>query len=122
MSTTKPSNKLRVYICGPISGIENGNKKAFDLMEAQLWTRGFHPINPHVTCAHIKREFYQSDKAHWQACMRADIRELMTADAIVLLPGWQNSKGAHVEITLAKELGIRQISFQSGNSAAEHQK
>jgi Domain of unknown function (DUF4406) len=111
--------KIRVYICGPISGIPEHNKPAFDAMESELRSLGLEPINPHLTCAHIKREFYPTDKDHWQACMRADIRELMRADMITLLPGWENSKGAKIEIALARELSIKEFKLRPGNGGAE---
>ena len=88
-------------------------------MERQLREHGFEPINPHNTCAHILREFFPSDNAHWTACMKADIREMMTADMITLLPGWESSKGAKLEIALARELGIKELKNKPVDSGAE---
>ena len=38
--------------------------------------------------------------------MRADVMLLAICDAIALLPGWQNSRGARVEYLLAREMGL----------------
>lgn len=111
------SAKIRVYICGPITGIPEFNKPAFDSVEDQLRHQGFEPINPHRTCAHILRSFFPSDQAHWRACMKVDIRELMTCDMIVLLPGWESSKGAKLEVALARELSIGELKLKAGNGA-----
>jgi hypothetical protein len=38
--------------------------------------------------------------------MRADIKALCDCDGLALLPGWQHSNGAHVELNLAHRLGM----------------
>lgn len=101
--------KKRVYICGPISGLPNLNRDAFIAMERVLIELGYDAVNPHNTCANIFRELYPNDKEHWKACMKADIAQLMSSDYILLLPGWDMSKGAKIEIALARELGINQL-------------
>ena len=45
--------------------------------------------------------------APWVDHMREDIRALMLCDEIHLLPGWQNSRGARIELDLAVALGLR---------------
>lgn len=41
--------------------------------------------------------------------MKADIKLLMDCDAIYLLKGWEDSKGARIEKELAESLGYRII-------------
>ena len=43
----------------------------------------------------------------WEACMRSDIAELVKCDAIQLLHGWENSKGATLEHHIAERLGLQ---------------
>jgi hypothetical protein len=46
--------------------------------------------------------------APWQYYMRADISALVTkCDAIHMLPGWWQSKGARLEWYIATQLGMR---------------
>jgi hypothetical protein len=40
----------------------------------------------------------------WGDCMRADIKAMCDCDMLILLPGWQRSKGAHIELNLAHRL------------------
>lgn len=42
----------------------------------------------------------------WICWMRADIRELVDCQAIYALGGWQQSRGASIEVGLADSLGL----------------
>lgn len=45
----------------------------------------------------------------WEDSMRADIAELVTCQAIAMLPGWQQSRGATLEHHIATQLGLEVI-------------
>lgn len=91
----------RVYIAGPMSGIPDLNFPAFHAAAAKLRELGFDVINP--------AEINTDPSAGWAACMRADIAQLVTCDAIALLPGWQKSRGASLEHHIAVALGMRVV-------------
>ena len=42
----------------------------------------------------------------WEEYMRKDLRLLCDCTAIYLLPGWEKSKGAHLELHIAHRLGM----------------
>ena len=42
----------------------------------------------------------------WEACMRRDIAELVSCDAVAVLAGWEKSRGASLEVHIAKALGM----------------
>lgn len=86
-----------VYISGPMSGYENLNFPAFYEAEDKLLAMGYDVISP----ARIEQPVKT-----WESCMRHDIAEMMNADAVVTLPGWRQSKGAQIEVALAKQLGM----------------
>lgn len=44
--------------------------------------------------------------ATWVECMRRDLAALVTCDAIQMLHGWQNSRGARLENLIALELEL----------------
>jgi hypothetical protein len=91
---------LVIYISGPITGLHDGNFPAF--ADAALKLRLRYPaariINPH-------HNGHPSD-ACWTLHMRADIKLLMECNAVCLLDGWENSRGAKVERHLGVTLGM----------------
>lgn len=91
----------RVYLAGPMTGIEAMNFPAFHAAAAKLRDSGYVVINP--------AEINPDPAANWNACMREDIAQLVTCDAIALLPGWERSRGATIEARIAADLGMRRI-------------
>jgi len=88
----------RIYIAGPMTGILELNFPAFHDAAALLRSQGYDVVNP--------AEINADPTAGWQACMRADIRELVTCDAVYFLPGFDKSRGAQLERHIAKALGM----------------
>ncbi|MEY4376246.1 MAG: hypothetical protein RJB26_796 [Pseudomonadota bacterium] len=86
----------RVYLSGPMTGIAENNFPAFHEWAARLRADGFDVVSP--------AELPEGDT--WEACLRKDMRELPTCDAIALMPGWERSKGAHLELHVAHRLGM----------------
>lgn len=93
---------MKIYIAGPISTI-NINHAIVNFAEAELMivSKGHEAINP-MTLRH------NHDKS-WISYMKACIPELLKCDAIYMLKGWKQSKGARMEKALAVDLGIRVI-------------
>lgn len=88
--------KPRLYLAGPCSGLPDNNYPAFHAEAARLRAIGFNVENPAEGPA----------QDSWQAYMRQAICQMMTCDAIALLPGWKRSRGALIENGLAVSLGI----------------
>jgi len=89
---------MRIYISGPISGMPDLNQPAFLVASLSLLDRGHRALNP-----------FQNGlpgSSPWSDHMRADIRMLMDSDAVAMLPGWENSRGAKIERQLALDVGI----------------
>lgn len=88
---------MKTYISGPITGLPDNNSAAFETAEAYIIHRGDEPVNPlRIT----------SNGTQWADYMRSDIRELVTCDGIVVLKGWQGSRGSCLEVQIARELGM----------------
>lgn len=90
-TATKPTPK--VYISGPMTGLPDLNFPAFHAAANQLRGLGLDPVNP--------ADINPDSGMTWAACMRADIKALCDCDALALLPGWEASRGAHLELHLA---------------------
>lgn len=88
----------RIYIAGPMSNLPELNFPAFHGAAALLRSQGYDVVNP--------AEINADPTAGWQACMRADIRELVTCDAVYFLPGFDKSRGAQLERHIAKALNM----------------
>lgn len=92
-------SKKRVYLSGPMTGIADNNFPAFHEWAASLRADGYVVVSP----AEIP------EAGSWELCLRADLRELCSCDAIALMPGWENSKGANLELHVAHRLGMEVI-------------
>ena len=85
-----------VYISGPMSGLPEKNYPAFFAAEETLAALGYEVLNP---AKHPEQE-------SWEDFMRLDIQDLLRADRVATLPGYENSRGALLEVYLAKQLGL----------------
>lgn len=74
------------------------NFPAFNAEADRLRALGYDVVNP--------AEINPDHSVPWATCMRDDIAQLVRCEGIVLLPGWENSKGASLEHHIAFELGM----------------
>lgn len=88
----------RPYIAGPVTGVPEGNLPAFTHAEKTLRDAGFDPLNPRNNGA--------EGEATWLDYMRMSLRQIADCDGIVILPGWERSRGAAIEVELAQALGL----------------
>jgi len=92
----------KVYLSGPMAGIQDHNFPAFHKWAKALREAGYEIINP----AEINADH---DGKTWEDCLRNDVKELCGCDAIALMPGWEKSKGANLELHIAHRLGLEVI-------------
>jgi hypothetical protein len=116
---------MKVYLAGPMSGIPAFNIPAFDAAAETLRSRGFDVVSPAEVDGPVTREVLlkSPDGDHrdlpqdesWSYYLARDFRILHDEgiEAIVTLPGWENSKGADWEVYIGKKLGIPQIGFDA---------
>ena len=92
--------KPSLYLSGPITGLADLNKPAFAAAAVQLRGMGFAVIDPHEIGEPAEHLL------PWADYLKADIIAMLTgAEALALLPGWENSRGARLEVHIAEALG-----------------
>ena len=91
-----------VYIAGPMSGIKDFNYPAFAAAATALGARGLLCLNP----ADSEQENTSGAPMPWEWYMRRALRMVTLSDAMCLLPGWEQSKGAQLEVKVAEALGL----------------
>lgn len=109
LTAISKKQKPRAYVSGPMRGIEEFNFPAFNGTADWLRGKGYEVINPAESFGGA------TDKA-WEDYMRVDIESLLQVDEVCLLPGWENSVGVKVELTVAAALGLRVWDAQSGDT------
>ena len=92
--------KTVLYLSGAMTGKPDLNFPAFHAAAADLRARGFDVINP------AELDAADTSPMTWEQYLRRDIRHLMGADRIALLPGWEHSRGAKLELHIATALGM----------------
>lgn len=87
---------MKVYVSGPMTGIEQFNHPAFEAACESLRHAGYEVESPHRA----------PELESWEAYMRYDLALLLKCDAIAMLPGWEQSRGARLERLVAEALGL----------------
>lgn len=109
--------KKKVYLAGPMSGYPDWNFPAFDKAAAELREEGYHVFSPAEVDEiffenrdDIDRQYAENFKETYKKCLRVDFNYIMDhADAIVLLPGWEKSRGATAEKAIAECMDLEVI-------------
>ena len=93
---------MKIYLSGPITGKADLNRPAFDQAAAAIVSAGHTAVVPHAIV---------SESDSWAAHMKADLHGMLECDAVFMLAGWEGSKGAKVERSVAFVCGM-QVLYQ----------
>lgn len=97
--TSEEAITKKVYLCGRVSGIPNGNAEAFQRAEDVLTKLGYEVINP--------LKLGMSIETPWNDAMRTCISSLIKAHGVAVLPEPTiGSKGATLEQHIARSIGM----------------
>ncbi len=90
---------MKLYVSGPMTGKPALNFPAFHAASDALRALGFDVVNPAT--------LNPDPNTSWRDCMRVDIKALCDCDGVATLPGWEDSKGATLEVHIAERLQLR---------------
>lgn len=91
---------MNVYISGPVTGNKD-YKEQFGSMSYLLKREGHGAVNPVQIMEPVRGVL------DYKTILQADLDLLEGCDAILLLPGWQDSHGACKEYDKSVRLGIK---------------
>ena len=86
---TDGESKMRIYISGGISGVENYKEK-FNAAQRELEQNGNEVINPALYGETLPKLMYEE-------YMRIGLNFIDMCDAVYMLKGWEKSRGANRE-------------------------
>lgn len=117
---------MRLYIAGPMRGLPDFNFPAFDRARDAIAAMGHEPVSPadhdrEVLWERHRRRpeemdgYATGDLARYNADARVsfeellgwDLKQIIDADGIALLDGWERSTGAGHEVYVARATGKR---------------
>lgn len=110
---------IRLYVAGPMSGIKEHNFPAFRLAAKTLRSMGHEVVSP----VEMDEEGGFDSKSapnvapgskQWAQFLARDIRVVLDVEGIVVIDGWERSRGAALEVHVARELGkqILRITYE----------
>lgn len=89
-----------IYIAGKVTGeLPEPTAEKFKNMQIELEAKGFDVVNP--------IEVVNNSDENWYTAMGMCLQALESCDAIFMLPCHKESKGAKIELKMAKDLGLQ---------------
>jgi hypothetical protein len=107
---------VKVYVSGAITGLPlDQARDAFEDAARQLRVMGHDVVNPFdvpphhpCRCQHATNDQDGVGGNHdWGCYLRSDLAALLGCDAIYMLPKWESSHGARLELQVAAAVGLR---------------
>ena len=114
---TKEKRKKRIFLSGPMTGIKNFNFPLFNAVANRVRRLGFEVVNPVDICKKFKKERVLADKTVFEQMINEQQVAERTCDILLLLPGWEDSKGVRLELKTAIEMGLHIV--VDGENAVE---
>ncbi len=94
---------MKIFISGKMSGEPDYNRPAFNRLADELKRLGFIPLNPAIF----------PDGLTYDEYMTLSMAMLGMSDSVIMLPGWEESKGARIEYEYATQNRIEIHGAQS---------
>lgn len=107
VAPVEPLTGQRCYLAGPMRGYPQFNFPAFFAAAKSLRERGYEVWSPAENDVHQDGFDPAKDAAQpMRHYMKRDLPAVLDADFVAVLPGWEHSQGATLEVTVARTCGI----------------
>lgn len=107
VSNATSSTRQVAYLAGPMRGIHEYNFPAFYAAAAALRKHGLDVWSPAENDVNQDGFDPAKDTAHpMRHYMKRDLPAVLNADMVCVLPGWEKSQGAQLEVHVARACGI----------------
>jgi hypothetical protein len=99
---------MRLYITGPMTGLPDFNRPAFQRTTRILRSLGHWVMDP-TELDSLPTKVGEVDTWVWKLFLSRDVAMLLSVelDGMVLLDGWERSRGSRLEVLTALLAGIR---------------
>ena len=114
--------KTKLFISGPMTGIEHYNVSEFNRYADMARMLGYRVVNPVEMARKIGIKKILSDKRALKKLISDELVAVKDCDAILLLDGWQKSKGAldelrvaigaHLEVKIQHDIEMEYLDFE----------
>jgi hypothetical protein len=102
-----------IYLSGPMTGLPESNYPLFNVTAMRLRNIGYSVLNP-------AEQFGGDPTLPRQHYIRQDVVAVATkADAVAVLPNWETSRGARLEVEIARQVCIPVIDAETLEPIAE---
>lgn len=106
---------MKIYLSGPISGLTPSEyHENFEKAEEYIKANGHEPLSP-LNVKACKEESCQKKPEYkesgeylhsWECYLKYDLLAMLECEGIIMLPGWESSKGATLEHETAQKAGM----------------
>lgn len=114
-SVNKPAPLDSLYLAGPMRGLPRYNFDAFEEAAKVLKRKGYKVYSPvdGDREAGFDPDGTPIEEFDMDAAIIRDINYILQADGVVLLPGWEKSRGATAEAAVAKWAGKTVLKYNT---------
>lgn len=98
-------DQMTIYLAGPMRGIADDNRPAFDAAAAYLRDIGHVVYSPAEHDRELNQPIGVTDGQELKKQILWDLERITEVDCVVLLSGWHRSVGVRLELEMARFVG-----------------
>lgn len=102
---------MKIYLAGPMRGLPDDNRPAFDEAAESLRRLGHLVFSPVDHERAIGQPVGITDGRELRTQILWDLERIAESDLVVLLPGWIGSAGVRLELEMARFVGCPTFSL-----------